>query len=441
VHSQGRKPLDIAAIGSKPRSGDRFGSRVVPPHPGLAIAPADSKGFRPWLRSDAAPRRRGIWASEFSAMSTATLANSSSLAIDLAYVAKTYKGKVQALRGITMQVHRGEVFGLLGPNGAGKSTLVKILMTVIRPSRCEGAMLGKPVGHKDTLGRVGYLPEHHRFPDYLTGAQVLDFYAAMAKVARPERRRRSGELLELVGMSDWANKKVRSYSKGMRQRIGIAQALMNEPDLVILDEPTDGVDPVGRRDIRNVLLELKSRGKTVFLNSHLLSELEMVCDRVAILVQGVVSAQGTIDELTHSEQRYEIEIAAGSAAEGTQLIKAAIGPMSEIGWEKYGPPNGWEKGGILQSGQPCEVRECVLRVGTTDPEAVQPLIDTLRARGVVIRSVRPFRPSLEDLFMRAVTDPNTGEVLAPGALGRPSLRDGRRGAPPRSVGAPKEESR
>src|SRR4051794_12746093 len=145
---------------------------------------------------------------------TALSTEHSALAIDLAHVAKTYKGKVRALRGITMQVHRGEVFGLLGPNGAGKSTLVKILMTVIRPSRCEGSMLGRAVGHKETLGRVGYLPEHHRFPDYLTGAQVLDFYAAMAKVARPARRRRCAELLELVGMSDWAKKTVKSYSKG-----------------------------------------------------------------------------------------------------------------------------------------------------------------------------------------------------------------------------------
>src|SRR3954464_5369983 len=154
----------------------------------------------------------------------------SNLALDLSSVTKTYKGRIRALQGIDMRVHRGEVFGLLGPNGAGKSTLVKILMTVIRPTQARGTMLGAPVGHKGTLARVGYLPEHHRFPDYLTGAQVLDFYAAMAKVPRAERRRRAGELLELVGMSDWGAKKVRSYSKGMRQRIGIAQALMNEPD-------------------------------------------------------------------------------------------------------------------------------------------------------------------------------------------------------------------
>ncbi|MBT8484794.1 MAG: ABC transporter ATP-binding protein, partial [Phycisphaerae bacterium] len=219
------------------------------------------------------------------------MTNNGSYAIDLHRVEKTYRGKVRALRGIEMQVHRGEIFGLLGPNGAGKSTLVKIMMTVVRANRATGTILGRPIGHKPTLGRVGYLPEHHRMPPYLTGHQVLDFYAALAGVPRSERRPRARRLLGLVGMEEWADKKLGSYSKGMLQRLGLAQTLMNDPDLVVLDEPTDGVDPVGRRDIRDVLLELRGEGKTVFLNSHLLSELEMVCDRVAILVQGAVVEQ------------------------------------------------------------------------------------------------------------------------------------------------------
>src|SRR6185436_5647513 len=146
------------------------------------------------------------------------------LALDLAHVAKTYKGRVRALQGISMQVRRGEVYGLLGPNGAGKSTLVKIMLTVIRHSRADGTMLGRPIGHKPTLGRVGYLPEHHRFPEYLTGGQVLDFYGALAKIPRRDRQHRRAKLLEMVGMTAWADKKVRGYSKGMRQRVGIAQA-------------------------------------------------------------------------------------------------------------------------------------------------------------------------------------------------------------------------
>ncbi len=315
------------------------------------------------------------------------------LALDLRRVAKTYRGKVHALRGIEMHVGRGEIFGLLGPNGAGKSTLVKILMTVISPTSCEGHMLGSPVGHKPTLARVGYLPEHHRFPDYLSGAQVLDFFAAMTNVPRAERRRRTPELLDLVGMRDWANKKVRGYSKGMRQRIGIAQALTNDPDLVLLDEPTDGVDPVGRRDIRNIMIEMKRRGKTVFINSHLLSELEMVCDRVAILVQGVVASQGTIDNLTSHQERYEIELA------GTGL-------------QPVPPPK-------LPTGEEVSLSGSMLTVKTADPVRVQPIVDALRAQGAVIRSMKPVRPSLEDLFMQAVTDPATGEILKPGAPKQP----------------------
>lgn len=325
------------------------------------------------------------------------------LALDLSHVSKTYRGRVQALRGISMQVQRGEVFGLLGPNGAGKSTLVKILMTVIRPTRCQGTLLGRPVGQKATLGRVGYLPEHHRFSEYLTGAQVLDFYGAMSNVPRRARKRRSAQLLELVGMTAWARKRIRSYSKGMRQRIGIAQALINDPDLVLLDEPTDGVDPVGRRDIRHILTELKARGKTVFLNSHLLSELEMVCDRVAILVKGIVASQGTIDDLTRGQQRYEIDLAADNGHPADQIFLSAL-PSLRPGAAQH-----------LVTGEPLSLQSGTLRIGTTDPARIQGVIDSLRAAGATIRSVRQYRPTLEDLFMQAVTDPNTGETLAPGA--------------------------
>jgi ABC-2 type transport system ATP-binding protein len=323
-------------------------------------------------------------------------ADPSEWVIDLADIAKTYRGRIRALRGIAMRVRRGEIFGLLGPNGAGKSTLVKILMTVTRATRCRGTMLGAPVGHKPTLRRVGYLPEHHRFPDYLTGWQVLDFYGALADVPRRDRRRRAGEWLEIVGLARWKDRRVKGYSKGMRQRLGVAQALINDPDLVLLDEPTDGVDPVGRRDIREIMVRLRERGRTVFLNSHLLSELEMVCDRVAILVQGEVSAQGTIEELTRPDQRYEIEVAPTGPGDAVEAIRRAIEPAAD-------PVR-----------RPTEVRGSVIRVGSTDPEAVQPLIDALRRAGLVIRSVRPFRPSLEDLFMRAVTDPATGQALPPG---------------------------
>ncbi|GAB5494957.1 MAG: ABC transporter ATP-binding protein [Phycisphaerales bacterium] len=317
------------------------------------------------------------------------------LAIDLENVAKTYtspfRESIHALRGIDMKVHRGEVFGLLGPNGAGKSTLVKILMTVIRPTQCKGTVLGQPVGDKHTLLKVGYLPEHHSFPPYLTGRQLIEFFGAMNNIKRADRKRRAGELLELVGMKDWGKKKLKSYSKGMRQRIGIAQALINDPDLVLLDEPTDGVDPVGRRDIRAILDRLRAEGKTVLVNSHILSELEQVCSRVAILVQGQVASQGTIDELTAGRERYEIQIAS-------------------------------EQGEVLAgfASATAEVKDSTLKLTSVEPQSVQPYIDKIRALNGTILSIKRTKPSLEDLFMEAVVDPTTGKALAPGAARKSS---------------------
>ncbi len=309
--------------------------------------------------------------------------------IDLHDVEKVYKGHVHALRGVEIKVTGGEIFGLLGPNGAGKSTLVKIMMTIVRPTRISGTVLGRPVGHKPTLRRVGFLPEHHSFPRYLTGRQALEFYATLAKVDRPTRTRRATELLEIVGMSEWADKKVSTYSKGMMQRVGLAQALVNDPELVLLDEPTDGVDPVGRREIRDILLRLRTEGKTIFLNSHLLSELEMICDRVAILVQGRVAQQGRIADLTADSQRYEIVI------EGAAPSWAAAQPELRI-----------DTGADHRTTLTCRGAEAA---------SVQPIIDRLRKGKMTIISVRPVRETLEDLFMRAVTDPKTGRALAPGA--------------------------
>ena len=319
-------------------------------------------------------------------------------AIDLHDVRKVYKGHIHALRGIAMQVHPGEIFGLLGPNGAGKSTLVKIMMTVVHATHAAGTMLGHAIGHKPTLARVGYLPEHHRLPGYLTGRQTLEFYAALANVPAAQRKARSAELAEMVGMKEWADKKVGSYSKGMMQRIGLAQALMNDPDLIVLDEPTDGVDPVGRRDIRDVLVRLKREGKTVFLNSHLLSELEMVCDRVAILVQGAVAMQGTLDDLTAESRRYEI------------LVEGAAPP-----WVAAAPD---------MRAEAVNGNTRIIRMGV-ETAPIQTLIDRLRGEGRTIIAIRPVRETLEDLFMRAIIDPATGRTLDLGA-GAPPVATPRR---------------
>ncbi len=346
------------------------------------------------------------------------------LAMDLRYVSKTYRRRVHALQGMEMKVHPGEVFGLLGPNGAGKSTLVKIVMTVIRPSRAEGTVLGHPLGHKPALARVGYLPENHRFPPYLTGRQALEYYAALAKVDRRTRRRRAAELMEMVGMKDWADAKVNTYSKGMQQRIGLAQALMNDPQLVVLDEPTDGLDPLGRREVREVLQRLRDQGKTVFLNSHLLSEVEQVCDRVAILVAGKVVRQGTLEDLTARSERYQIELHDDGSGKLRDAVIAAIPcPLEEVidmTAPNQGQPTRLDKG-ALPDGEVVEVIGNRVEISTGDATRIQPILDALRGRGLVIQSVRLERQSLEDFFIQTVSGPQNGlQVAQPDDGGGPA---------------------
>lgn len=299
-----------------------------------------------------------------------------SAVVDLAHVRKVYRGKVEALAGISLRVPAGSVFGLLGPNGAGKSTLVKILTTVIRPTRCEGTMLGRPVGDKQALRRVGYLPEHARFPGYLTGRQVIEFSAGLSGLSPRAVRSRIDELLAQVGMSEWGNRKVQTYSKGMKQRIGIAQALVSDPELLFLDEPTDGVDPEGRREIRLLIARMRAEGRTVFLNTHLLSELEQVADRVAILSKGMVVKEGVLEDLVRARQHYEIEI------EG-ELDEELAREISALGGTHAGS---------------------VVRFEGQEAGDVQPLIDALRRRGVVLRALTPKRQSLEELFLEAVEE-------------------------------------
>ena len=294
-------------------------------------------------------------------------------AIDLVDVHKTYGKNIRALQGVSLRVGGGEIFGLLGPNGAGKSTLVKIVMTVVRADRAGGTLLGLPLGNRRALARVGYLPESHRFPGYLTGAQLLSYYAALARVERPERLARGDRLIRLVGLADWAGTKISKYSKGMLQRLGIAQALMNDPDLIFLDEPTDGLDPMGRRDVRQMLVELKKQGKTVFINSHLLGELEMVCDRVAILAAGRVVKEGSLDELTRHTVEYRIVVQGDPSALDDRI--------RDVGATREGD---------------------TLTLRGHDPEKVNRLIDLARSAGLLIESVEPKRVSLEDIFIEAV---------------------------------------
>ena len=300
--------------------------------------------------------------------------------IDIADVSKRYRGGVEALRGVSLKVPRGGIFGLLGPNGAGKSTLVKILMTIVRPTSCSGSMLGEAVGHKPTLAKVGYLPEHARFPEYLKGAEVIRYVAGFTGIPNHLAKAKTNELLEMVGMQDWGNHRMGTYSKGMKQRIGLAQALINDPQIVFLDEPTDGVDPKGRLEMRNLLQRMRDDGRTVFINSHLLGELEMICDSVAIMDKGEIVRQGTIAELTEKSRRYELRIR---------------GEISEDLNRK-----------LVDDGVEMQGENMIFY--HSNPEPMQPVLDALRAGGVTIAEMREVRQSLEELFMESVGEGGVG---------------------------------
>src|SRR5690242_7510197 len=210
-----------------------------------------------------------------------------------------WSGKeVRAVDGISLRVDRGATFGLLGPNGAGKTTFVKLLLSCAHPTHGRAMVFGRDSRHPEARRPIGYLPENHRFPTYMTGYGMLDFYGALSGLDGASRRKRIPELLDSVGLADWSGVRLGKYSKGMLQRVGLAQALMHAPALLVLDEPTDGVDPIGRRQIRDILHGLEQQGVTIFLNSHLLAEVELFCHDVAIIHRGRVALEGKVKDLT-----------------------------------------------------------------------------------------------------------------------------------------------
>jgi ABC-2 type transport system ATP-binding protein len=288
-------------------------------------------------------------------------------------IVKTYGrgGKaVHALRGVSLSVEQGEIFGLLGKNGAGKTTFIKCMLGIVFVTSGEGSLLGYPFGSVHAKERIGYLPENHRYPLYLTGEQVLSYFGKLSGITGSVLGSRIDETLKIVGMSEWRKTKVRKYSKGMMQRLGLAQALINDPQLILLDEPTDGVDPVGRKEIREVLTRLKNDGKTIFLNSHLLSEVERISDRVAIMDHGVIVKEGSIDDLTRTDHVYEIRVSNPQpdilASLGTCLVHV--------------------DGGALE-------------IHCNSSEDLNRAMDLLRAAGGVIESMAPKKASLEDVFV------------------------------------------
>lgn len=297
-------------------------------------------------------------------------------AVDITSLYKRYSNGTTALNHVQLRVPRGCIFGLIGPNGAGKSTLIKSLLTIIRPTHCEGTMLGQPIGHKPTLAQVGYLPEHAQFPPYLTGREVIEYAAGLSHQSRSQCRLRCDELLEKVGMSPHSHRRISTYSKGMKQRIGLAQALIHQPQVVFLDEPTDGVDPEGRMIMKGIIATLRDEGRTVFVNSHLLGEMEQIADRVAILSQGRIVTEGSIADLTRQNALYEFSFIG-------QL------PVRLMTWcQEHG----------------MEISDDRIRCHAESAVMIQPLIDQLRAALLVIREIKEQRFSLEELFLQVLAD-------------------------------------
>jgi len=326
-------------------------------------------------------------------------------AIETRELTKTYvegllrRKRQQALKGVSLRVERGEIFGLLGGNGAGKTTFIKTLLGIVRKTSGQAALLGFPAGDRRGRKLVGYLPENLRVPRHLTGYTALEFYGNLSNLPTSVIRRRRGTLLEKVGLAERAKDPVRTYSKGMLQRLGLAQAMLHDPELFILDEPTDGLDPLARSHVRGYLTDLKRQGKTIFLNSHILQEVELICDRVAILDRGVLKRVANVAEITSG--RGSIGLLGGNGQphekpEALELhldltgseaaIRTALAALPISAWQAFSPTD--------------------FRVVTraANQAAVDELIDRLRTAGISIVGLARRRVSLEDAYLEIVAE-------------------------------------
>jgi ABC-2 type transport system ATP-binding protein len=299
-------------------------------------------------------------------------------------LAKRY-GSTVALAGLTMTVPRGEIFGFLGPNGAGKTTAVKLLVGLARPTSGEAWVLGEPIGDRITRRRIGYLPELFRYQAWLSAREVLALHCELAGLPRSSWKVEIERALETVGLSERGRDRVGTFSKGMQQRLGLGVALLGSPELVFLDEPTSALDPVGRHDVREVIRALKRRGASVFLNSHLLSEVEQVCDRVAVIDRGKVIALGTMDELRGAQNAVRLQLA-GLDGAGREVLR------------RYGE--------VDVEGDSYVVRGI-------EVELVPQLVAELVSAGARVYAVEPTRQSLEDRFL---------QLLGGGSDGHPDHR-------------------
>ena len=318
------------------------------------------------------------------------------LALEVNNLSKSYRTGfwlnkvITPLRDCTLSVSQGETYGLLGPNGAGKTTTIKCLLGIIQPTTGSGTLLNKPIGDSSIKARIGYLPENPYLYDYLTGWEFLQFAGQLFQIPTKQLKQRAEELLLEVGLPmDAALKKpMRKYSKGMMQRVGMAQALINEPDLVFLDEPMSGLDPTGRAQFRNLMLKLKRQGKTIFFNSHILSDVEAICDRVGILAGGKIAAQGTLDELlSHDKNSYYIRGIGGDIRQLSNLIDR---------WELKSPVS--------------ESLETAIWSGEWHDEPCT-CLELLKQQGAQLLDIRQHHQTLEEFFLSHVQrinseDPN-----------------------------------
>jgi ABC-2 type transport system ATP-binding protein len=304
---------------------------------------------------------------------------SSEYAIQTSDLTKVYRSlwkrrEVWAVDGISLTVPRATIFGLLGPNGAGKTTFVKMLLSAVHPTRGNALIFGRNAREPEARRPIGYLPENHRFPTYFTGAGMLDFYAALSGMESASRKKLIPEMLELVGLDRWGDVRVGKYSKGMLQRLGLAQALIHSPSMLILDEPTDGVDPVGRRQIREILTRFEEKGVTIFINSHLLVEVELFCREVAILDKGKVALSGKMQDLT-AGKGYRLTV--GEAPEA--LVDALRVKATSMA-----------------------ARNGLVDFQFATRQLVNEAVDLLRAQHCEIEALAPTTSTLEEVFVRTV---------------------------------------
>lgn len=285
---------------------------------------------------------------------------------------------VLALDNLDLDVDEGEIFGFLGPNGAGKTTTIKILLGLLFATSGSASILGKPAGDIEVKQQISYLPESPYFYDYMTGAELLDFYASLFGISKDIRKKKVPELLDKVGLKKDADKPVRQYSKGMQQRIGLAQALINDPKLLFFDEPTSGLDPMAHKDISDLILSLKAEGKTVFLSSHQLADVELVCDRVAILNRGKLLRLGALEELL-----------------GGRMIEVIAEDVNGDGCEK-----------LAKMGTGFMKDDNRVRVSAHDGSESNAIVDVVRTSGGNVVSILPLRQRLEDLFVETIREGN-----------------------------------